>query len=76
MLAQPYRCRFQYHFSVSPSPFGVKQAGNEAIVYAAKELATPGVHQLQVTANLVYLDGRLACRTVFTVYIDIAKFNF
>ena len=76
MASMRYYCEFQYSFSVNPSPFAIRMLGSELVVYTKETLSRAAMHQMQVTANLFYMDGRLACRTVFTVYIDVAKFSF
>ncbi|PFX30360.1 hemicentin-1-like isoform X2 [Stylophora pistillata] len=76
MASLRYYCQFQYVFSTQPSPFGIRMLGNEAVIYTKHKLEKADIHQLQVTADLHYMDGTLACRTVFTVYIDISKFSF
>ena len=76
MASLQYYCQFQYAFSVQPSPFGIRMLANEATIYTKEKLEKAGIHQLQVTADLFYMDGTLACRTVFTVYIDVARFSF
>ena len=76
MVSLQYYCQFQYVFSVQPSPFGIRMLANEATIYSKEKLKKAGIHQLQVTADLIYMDGTLACRTVFTVYIDVSRFSF
>lgn len=76
MTSLQYYCQFQYVFSVQPSPFGVRMLADEAMIYSKEKLEKAGIHQLQVTADLYYMDGTLACRTVFTVYIDVARYSF
>ena len=69
-------CQFSYSFAINSSPFGIKQFGNHGILYTTKKLDASGMYKLQVTADLKYADGTLACRTEFTVYIDVAKYRF
>ena len=76
MASLQYYCQFQYTFEVQPSPFGIRLLANEAMIYTKQKLEKAGIHKLRVTADLFYMDGTLACRTVFTVYIDVAKFSF
>lgn len=76
MASLRYYCQFQYTFSTQPSPFGIRMLGNQAVIFTKEKLGKAGIHQLQVTADLHYMDGTLACRTVFTVYIDISRFSF
>lgn len=76
MTSLQYYCQFKYVFSVQPSPFGIRMLTNEAMIYTKEKLEKAGIHQLQVTAELFYMDGTLACRTVFTVYIDVSRFSF
>lgn len=76
MTSLQYYCQFKYVFSVQPSPFGIRMLTNEAMIYTKEKLEKAGIHQLQVTAELFYMDRTLACRTVFTVYIDVSRFSF
>lgn len=76
MTAFQYYFQFSYTFTVQPSPFGIKLFANEAIIYTKQKLEKAGMYQLRVTADLFYIDGTLACRTVFTVYIDVSRFSF
>lgn len=76
MASLQYYCQFQYTFEVQPSPFGIRLLANEAMIYTKQKLEKAGIHKLRVTADLFCMDGTLACRTVFTVYIDVAKFSF
>jgi hypothetical protein len=50
--------------------------GNQAIVYTINPLTTPGMHQLQVRADIKNVDGSSAYKTDFTVYIDVARYLF
>ena len=76
MASLQYYYQFQYTFTVQPSPFGIRLFANETVIYTKQRLEKAGMHKLHVTADLFYVDGTLACRTVFTVYIDVARFSF
>ena len=76
MASLQYYYQFQHTFTVHPSPFGIRLFANEAVIYTKQSLEKAGMHKLHVTADLFYIDGTLACRTVFTVYIDVARLSF
>ncbi|KAK3730033.1 hypothetical protein QZH41_009543, partial [Actinostola sp. cb2023] len=69
-------CDFKYYFPDNSTPFGIRQIGNQAVIFTIKPLVHPGMHQLEVKADIKYADGSLACVTDFTVYIDVAKYLF
>lgn len=76
MTSLQYYYQFDYTFTVQPSPFGIRLFANEAVIYTKQKLEKAGMHKLQVTADMLYVGGTLACRTVFTVYIDVSRFSF
>ena len=76
LLSRSVSCEFKYIFNDNSSPFGVRKLGNQAIVFANHPLVKPGMHQLDVKADIKYADGSSTCKTEFKIYIDVARYLF